>query len=455
MNVLNEMYLRDQSKKMRACYWQKGNIGLPTNNLCMYDYCKDSEDKNHWLIDDEVAAVVKRIFQLAIDCHGPYDITRILSEDKVECPAYYNAIHENCMRRSNTDMSKPYAWNGATVSNILRQPEYMGHTINFRSIKNGLKAKRQNKPREEWMIFKNTHDAIILQDEWELAQYVLHVRRRTDSTGEANPLTGKLFCAECGALLNNHHSKRKNANRASDDYYDCLNYSQGKGDCSCHYITTAFIRSVLLQTIRAVSQYAISDEAAFAEQVRSLSALRHADVVKEKAKGIKQAKKRIAELDVIIQKPYEAYALGKTSENRFEVLSTAYEKEQSELKAVLAQNEAALSDYNADSSNIERFMALARKYRDVEELTAPVINSFIDKIIVHAPKKINGQRCMQIEIIFHFIGNFAIPQLQSLSTEDELRMEDKRVQERERNHRKYLRRKERKKQTLIAERATA
>lgn len=455
MNVLNEMYLRDQSKKMRACYRQKGNSGLPTNNLCVYGYRKDPEDKNHWLIDDEAAAVVKRIFQLAIDCHGPYEIARILSEDQVECPAYYNAVHENCMKRSNTDMSKPYAWNGATVTNILRRPEYMGHTVNFRTVKNGLKAKRQSKPKEEWLIFKNTHDAIILQAEWELAQYVLHVRRRTDSTGKANPLTGKLFCAECGAMLNNHRSKRKNTGRASDDYYDCPTYSQGKGDCCCHYMTTAFIRSVLLQTIRSVSRYAISDEAAFAERVRSLSALRYANAVKEKTTEIKRAKKRIAELNVIIQKLYEAYALGKTPENRFKVLSSTYEKEQAELKTILTRNEAALSDYNTDSSNIQRFMVLARKYRDIDELTAPVMNSFIDKVIVHAPQKMNGQRCMQIEIVFHFIGNFAIPQLQSLPTEDELRMEARRTKERERNHQKYLRRKERKKETPIAERATA
>ena len=455
MNVLNEMYLRDQSKKMRTCYRQKGSSGLPTNNLCVYGYRKDPEDKNHWLIDDEAAAVVKRIFRLAIDCHGPYEIARILSDDRVECPAYYNAVHENCMKRSSTDMSKPYAWNGVTVSNILRRPEYMGHTVNFRSIKNSLKAKRQNKPMDDWLIFKNTHDAIIPQDEWELAQYVLHVRRRTDSTGEANPLTGKLFCAECGAMLNNHRSKRKNTGRTSDDYYDCPTYSQGKGDCSCHYVTTAFIRSVLLQAIRIVSRYAISDEAAFAEQVRSLSALRHENAVKEKTSEIKQAKKRIAELDVIIQKLYESYALGKTTENRFEVLSAAYEKEQHELKAILARDEAALSNYNTDSTNIERFMALAQKYRDVDELTAPVINSFIDKVIVHAPQKVNGQRCIQVEIIFHFIGNFTVPQLQSLPTEDELRMEARRAKERERSHQKYLRRKKRKQEILVAERATA
>ena len=173
---------------------------------------------------------------------------------------YYDSPGGNALEQQET-----YAWNGATVSNILRRPEYMGHTVNFRSVKNGLKAKRQDNPKEEWLIFKNTHEAIIPQAEWELAQYVLHVRRRTDSIGEANPLTGKLFCAESGAMLNNHRSRRKNTGRASDDYYDCPTYSQGKGKCCCHYITTTFIRSVLLQTIRAVSRYAISDEAAFAE----------------------------------------------------------------------------------------------------------------------------------------------------------------------------------------------
>lgn len=249
MNVLNEMYLRDQSKKMRTFFWQRGNSGKPTNTLCVYGYRKDPEDKNHWLIDDEAAAVVRQIYRLAIDCHGPYEIACILESEKVECPAYYNAIHNTCMKRTNTDMSRPCAWNGATVSNILKRPEYMGHTVNFRSSKNGLKAKRHAKPQEEWLVFENTHEAIIPEDEWQLAQCVLSVRRRTDSTGEANPLTGKLYCAECGAKLNNHRSRAKRSGWESDDYYDCPTYSQNKGDCCCHYVTTAFIRSMLLQTI--------------------------------------------------------------------------------------------------------------------------------------------------------------------------------------------------------------
>ncbi|MBR6571379.1 MAG: recombinase family protein [Clostridia bacterium] len=441
MNVLNEMYLREQSKKMRTFFRQRGNSGKPTNSLCVYGYRKDPADKNHWLVDDEAAAVVRRIYRLAIDCHGPYEIARMLSDERVECPAYYNATHDTCMKRSNTDMSKPYAWNGVTVSNILKRPEYMGYTVNFRSFKNGLKAKRQAKPPDEWMIFEGTHEAIIPEDEWQLAQCVLSVRRRTDSTGEANPLTGKLFCAECGAKLNNHRSRAKTSGRASDDYYDCPTYSQGKGDCVCHYITTAFIRSALLQHIRTVSQYAISDEAAFADQVRALSELRHAESVKAMTAEAAQARKRITELDTIIQKLYESYALGKTPESRFTQLSAAYEKEQAELKSKLAQIESVLADYHADTANIEAFIALSHQYRDVDELTATVINSFIDKVLVHAPTKVNGQRCVHLEIQYRFIGNFAVPV--APLTFEELQEEARRARERERNHLKYLRRKER------------
>ena len=445
MNVLNEMYLRDQSKKMRTFFRQRGNSGKPTNTLCVYGYRKDPADKNHWLVDDEAAAVVRRIFQLAMDCHGPYEIARILEADKVECPAYYNATHDTCLKRSNTDMSKPYAWNGVTVSNILKRPEYMGHTVNFRSSKNGLKAKRHSKPQEEWLIFENTHEAIIREDEWQMVQCVLSVRHRTDSTGEANPLTGKLYCAECSARLNNHRSRAKQTRRESDDYYDCPTYSQGKGDCCCHYVTTAFIRSVLLQMIRSVSQYAISDEAAFADQVRALSEIRHADAVKSMTAEANKTRKRIDELDTIIQKLYESYALGKTPESRFNLLSSTYEKEQAQLKDKLAKTEEALASYHADTANIDAFMQLARQYRDTEELTASVINSFIDRVVVHAPQKVNGQRCVQIEVIFRFIGGFAVPQVQPQPTEAELQEEARRAKERECNHKKYLRRKERNK----------
>ena len=409
MNVLNEMYLRDQSRKMRACYHQKGNAGLPTNNLCIYGYCKDPEDRNHWLVDEEAAAVVRRIFELAMECHGPYEIARILEQEQIYCPAYYNTIHDNCMNRSNTNMSQPYAWNGVTVTNILKRPEYMGHTVNFRSSKNGLKAKRVQNAREEWRIFKNTHEAIIPPDRWELAQYALYVRRRTDSTGTANPLTGKLVCAECGALMNNRRSKAGKTGRPSDDFYDCPTYSHGNGCCG-HYISTANVREIVLQAIRSVGRYAIGNEAEFAEKVREVSALQHTDEVRRKQQEAEKAKRRIDELDAIIRTIYERYALGKIPESRFEVLTTAYEKEQASLHDLLSQAETELASYQTVTDNIDRFLKAVRKYREPEVLTAPMLNELVEKIIVHAPVKVNGKRHMQVDVIFRFIGSFAVPQ---------------------------------------------
>ena len=409
MNVLNEMYLRDQSRKMRACYHQKGNAGLPTNNLCIYGYCKDPEDRNHWLVDEKAAAVVRRIFELAMECHGPYEIARILEQEQIYCPAYYNTIHDNCMNRSNTNMSQPYAWNGVTVTNILKRPEYMGHTVNFRSSKNGLKAKRVQNAREEWRIFKNTHEAIIPPDRWELAQYALYVRRRTDSTGTANPLTGKLVCAECGALMNNRRSKAGKTGRPSDDFYDCPTYSHGNGCCG-HYISTANVREIVLQAIRSVGQYAICNKNEFAEKVREVSALQHTDEVRRKQQEAEKARKRIIELDTIIQRLYERFALGKIPESRFDALTAGYEKEQSDLRNLLAEAEAELVSYQNDTENIDRFMKVIRKYRNPETLTAPMLNELVDKIIVHAPVKVNGKRHMQVDVIFRFIGSFAVPQ---------------------------------------------
>ncbi len=446
MNVLNEMYLRDQSRKMRTCYRQKGNAGLPTNNLCIYGYRKDPEDRNHWLVDEEAAAIVRRIFELAMDCHGPYEIARLLAAEHVYCPAYYNAIHDNCMKRSNTDMSRPFAWNGATVTNILKRPEYMGHTVNFRSSKNGLKARRVQNTREEWRVFENTHEAIIPPDRWELAQYALYVCRRTDSTGTANPLTGKLVCAECGALMNNRRSKAGKTGRRSDDFYDCPTYSHGNGCCG-HYISTANVQELVLQAIRSVGRYAIGNEAEFAEKVREVSALHHADEVRGKQAEADHARQRIDELDAIIRTLYERYALGKISESRFEALTATYEKEQAGLREVLSRTENELSAYQADTDNIDRFMHAIRKYLDPDTLTAPMLNELVEKIIVHAPVKQNGDRRMQVDIVFRFIGSFTVPQVDAASLEEAIQNE-----EWEHSRVKPLQRKE---TLLIADRATA
>ena len=226
MNVVNEWYLRDQSKKVAAAYRVKGKAGKPTTNNAIYGYKKDPKDKDHWLVDEEAAAVVRRIFRLAVEGHGPYDISKMLTAEKVECPAYYLARNGWGPRKNTTDMSRPYDWYGNTVSTMLTKPEYMGHTVNFRTSKKSYRDKRVKNAPEDWLIFENTHEAIVDPETWHLAQQVKRTVRRTDTTGVANPFTGLVFCADCGAKMYNHRGIRKKANGKEypSDFYNCSTY---------------------------------------------------------------------------------------------------------------------------------------------------------------------------------------------------------------------------------------
>ena len=224
LNIMNEWYLRDQSKKVAAAYRVKGKAGKPTSNSAIYGYKKDPEDKDHWLVDEEAAAVVRRIFRLAVEGHEPYDISKMLTAEKVECPAYYLARNGWGPRKNTTDMSRPYDWYGNTVSTMLTKPEYMGHTVNFRTSKKSYRDKRVKNDPEDWLIFENTHEAIIDPETWQLAQQVKRTVRRTDTTGVANPFTGLVFCADCGAKMYNHRGIRKKAD--GKELKQCLNLLQ-------------------------------------------------------------------------------------------------------------------------------------------------------------------------------------------------------------------------------------
>ena len=401
LNVMNEWYLRDQSRKVTAAYQLKGKRGLPTNNNCIYGYRKDPEDKNHWLVDEAAAAVVQHIFQLALEGWGPYMIAKQLAEEKVLCPAAYNVVHETSMKRSGTNMTRPYAWNGATVTNILTRPEYLGHTVNFRSSKASFKEKRKPNAPDRRMTFHDTHEAIVSPEVWNMAQVVLQSRRRVNAEGKPNPLTGLLYCAECGTKLHNHRS-------SEEDCYNCPTYTQ-KNSCCSHYIRTSTVKQLLLEAIQTVSKYAIENELSFAAQVREASQVRLALESRTLHAEIHAAENRLAELDIVLNKLYEGYALGKIPEQRYESLSRAYEQEQQRLQMQMQRNKAVLQVHQTTADSIQKFLALARQYRNITELTTPVLNAFIEKAIVHAPYKENGKRKMTLDVYFRFIGNFKIP----------------------------------------------
>lgn len=383
------------------------------------------------------------------DCNGTHTIAKQLTADKVESPAFHAAKHNRGPHKNTVDMSRPHDWYGFTVGTILARPEYMGHTVNFRSYKQSYKDKNAIKrPPEEWRIFENTHEAIIDPETWTLAQQTRKTVRRTDTTGEANPLTGLVFCADCGAKMYNHRGRHKdhpNGEIRSSDSYNCSTYTltheREVKTCYSHSISTNALRVLILDAIKLVSGYAITNEAEFIAKVRSVSEVRQAEAAKDLKRRIGKAKKRSAELDALIKKLYEAYATGKLPEKRFEVLSSEYEAEQVQLEETLASEQSELDAFNADTARVDLFLVLTKKYTDFTELTTPMILEFVDKIIVHAPEYVDGERTQEVEIYLKHVGKLDIPTPEP--TPEEIAAEANRKRRAQQSHASYLRRKER------------
>ena len=286
LNIMNEWYLKDQSKKVAAAYQLRGKSGLPTNNNCLYGYRKDPDVKHHWLVDEEAAAIVRRIYQMACEGHGPSEIARILTKEKVDNPGYYYTKHACGMRSDYTKEAHAHDWNSLTISRILTHQEYLGHTVNFRSGKRYYKDKRRANPPEKLLIFENTHEPIVTKETWELAQCALKSIKRTDTLGVANPLTGLVYCAECGQRLYNHRHGAKDAQGVfKSDSYNCSTYMLSRKretrECVSHQVATKALRELILKTIQTVSRYALSNEIEFARKVREASELQQAQAAKE------------------------------------------------------------------------------------------------------------------------------------------------------------------------------
>ena len=304
LNIVNEWYLRDCSRKQMAAYQARGKAGKPTTNHAIYGYRKNPEDKHNWLIDEEAAAVVRRIFQLTVNGYGPQEVANILRDDKIERPSVYLSKRGQGTRQNSTDMARPYDWCSTSVSHIIGKPEYMGHTVNFRSYKESYKDKHAIKrPPEDWLIFENTHEAIVDPETWALAQQARRTVHRTDSTGEANPLTGLVYCSDCGAKMYNHRGRHQaeKENRGKDpvsglypyDHYDCSTYAltfhRTSTRCFSHYISTKALRALILDTIHAASVYAIENKAEFIRRVREASEIRQSEAAKDLKRKIAKA----------------------------------------------------------------------------------------------------------------------------------------------------------------------
>ena len=345
----------------------------------------------------------------------------------METPAVYFGKQGKGIWKSKEEFSNPYNWSGYVVGQILTKPEYMGHTVNFRSHKQSYKDKNAvMNPKEDWLIFEDTHEAIVDRETWELVQKLRKTPKRIDTLGEANPLTGLLYCADCGAKMYNQRSRGTESKPYPYDVFECSTYKlagqKRSAACCGHHISTKALRTLILDTIRTVSTFAISNQEAFMEKVRSASQLQQTEAAKDAKRKLSKDKKRIAELDTIIKKLYESFAVGRITDERFDSLLAEYEAEQKTLTESVSEMETQMSAFAEDTDRAKQFLELARKYTDFSELTTPMINEFVEKIIVHAPEKIDGDRVQEVEIYLRFIGRFELP-VTELSEEEIKRQE--------------------------------
>ncbi|MCL2427295.1 MAG: DUF4368 domain-containing protein, partial [Oscillospiraceae bacterium] len=473
LNIMSEWYLRDASRKVKASHRARGMSGKRLTFNPIYGYVLDPNDKSKWIIDPESAEVVRRIFQLTVEGKGPCDIARIFANEKIERPTFYQHTRGIVNYENSHDLSTPYAWSGNSIARMITKPEYIGHTVNFRTTKESYKDKNSKEnPKEEWAIFEDTHPAIVDAETWETAQRCRETVRRKDNHGEANPLTGLVFCADCGAKLHNHrqphpktyvNKKGYTVTRHNKDIYECATYNLSgrkfNRTCTSHYIRTEVLRVAALEAIKAACDAVKTNEAEFIAKLREESAIRQEESAKAHKQRIAQGERRIKELDSLIKRIYEDNVAGKLSDKRFTALSEEYETEQSKLEQTITKLQTELNAFAADTDRTERFIHIVNKYTDLSELTPAMIAEFIDKIMVYAPDKSTGERTQKIEIHLNFIGKFDIPEPeltpQQIVDAETARRKRERCREAQRRYLERKKEKEKHEQEKIAKRKEA
>ena len=440
-NIMNEYYARDTSRKIRSTFQSKGKSGKHVTGLVIYGYLWN-EARDQWLVDEYSAGIVKRIFAMTIEGMGPYQIANRLKEEKVLIPSAYLATHNEGVNKNKT-FKDVYGWGSSTICNILDKREYLGHTVNFKTRKHFKDKKSHYVPEDEWTIFENTHEAIIDQETFDLAQKIRSkVRRYTDGWGEVAPLTGLLYCADCGGKMYVHRTN--NGKRISQ--YTCSKYSKipvGELCKTQHRINESVVLELVSDLLKAIAEYAQHDRAEFVRVVQDAQDNHFATDVKKKRNRLTVAQNRLNELEVLLCKIYEDNILGKLPDARYATLDAQYGKEQAELKAEVVSLEAFLQSHEASKKSAERFISLIEKYENFDNLTIAMLNEFIDKILVHE-REHKGSRdtTQEIEIYFNFVGKFVPPHFMEVElTPEELEEIRKKEERRERLHQNYLKRK--------------
>lgn len=412
LNIMNEWYAKDTSKKIKAVFKAKMRDGKRVSGAVPYGYYRKPEDKQTLYVDEASASVVRRIFQLACDGMGATAIADTLSEDKILTPsAYARQNHpEDCQC---TNYHDSYTWNATTVGYILNRREYLGHTVLGKTTRDNFKTKRKRIANEdELLVFYNTHEAIIDQETYDKAQRMRkRVSPRRNSEKPAHRLSGLLYCADCGSRLAYINSKPKDGKiYDSNQAFRCSRYHNKYHSCTGHYIKASTIEMLIYQATKRVSQYVLKDEKEFVEQLKAQYELQCEKDNTDDKKELLEAKRRMMDLDDLIKGLYENFTLGRLPERQFNRLMTEYDTEQSSLEQRISELETATERISTKAVQIDKFVRLVKKYRDFEELTTPMLNDFIEKVVIHeAEGGRTKDRTQQVDIYFNFIGNFVLP----------------------------------------------
>lgn len=392
-DLFNEWHAKNTSQKVRNVFKSKGMSGAPLTTNLPYGYLKDPESKNGWIVDEEAAKTVRQIFAWCVDGLGPTQIAKRLKAAKVSTPTeHWSNIGRNCSKPP----AVPYNWCSATVADILGKQEYCGDTVNFRSTTKSFKNKKKiERPPEEWQIFRDTHPAIIDRETFALVQELRKHRRRPTKSGIVSPFSGLLYCADCGEKL--YYSVTNNYKR-EQAYFFCSSYRKNSEVCSAHYIREKVVEQIVLESMQRILLNVQVFEKEFARKQMDCYTEDKKKLLAAKRRELGKVKKRIAEIDTLIQKIYEDNASGKLSDERYATLSLSYEEEQKTLKTAVPELQSFLETETDKTESLQRFIQKVKQVTELKALTPELIHEFVDKIVVYTPRYLDGKRVQLLDI---------------------------------------------------------
>lgn len=406
-NWFNEFFAKDTSRKIRAVQKAKGERGERLTVHVPYGYMKNPENPKEWIIDEEAAQVVKKIFTLCMNGRGPSQIADQLEKDKTLTPTAYK--NKQGVKTPHTEPENPYRWHESTIVNILERKEYIGATVNFKTYTNSIWDKKQREnPEENRVIFYNTHPAIIEQEVFDKVQEIRQQRHRRTATGKSSPFSGLVFCADCKQKL--YYSTTKYFEKRQD-FFTCSTHRANKDKCSGHYIRAVVLEDLVWNHMKEVISYVTRYEAHFRVEMEQKLRLQSEETIRVYKKRLAQAEKRIGELDRLFIKIYEDNAKGKLNDDRFAMMSKTYEDEQARLKVEIVNLQKEIEVQERQIEDLEQFIQRARRYTDLTELTPYALRELIKAVYVEAPDKSSGKRKQRVHIEYDLVGYIPVDEL--------------------------------------------